>query len=293
MLRKPGNGSFLARATLLVAVLMLLVPGSALAQETGSPNVSEQRATFPVADPPDGPLTVHQSMLRFVPGAAAPLHQHGGPGYITILEGEVVLYENGEEHVYSGGDSFVETPDNEYWAINTSDQDMLLMVTYLVPEGNEVTTAIERDNAPETPDVGPETLAERVYEYAEPPESFELIHSVRSFEPGAESEATSADGRLLQTVVGGTLVATVEDAPETLEGGDSIVIGADQEYQYSNETDIPVVTMSSEFVPDVYSLAPNAGATVDRTMVTWLFVMVATGVLIVGGILRISRIRLR
>lgn len=293
MLTRPGNRSFLTRAILLIAMLALLLPGSALAQETQAPSVNEQRATFPVVEPPDAPLSVHQSMLRFAPGAGAPLHQHGGPGYITILEGEVVLYENGEERVYTGGESFVETPDDEYWAINTSDQDMLLMVTYLVPEGNEVTTNIEREDAPETPDVGPEILAEQVYDYPEPPDSFDLIHTVRSFEPGATTEASTSDGNLLQTVVGGTLVATVDDESETLEGGDSILIAAGQRHEYSNETDIPVVTMSTEFVPDVYSLAPNAGLTVDRTMVTWLFVMIATGVLIVGGIMRVSRIGLR
>lgn len=293
MSMKVAYRGFLARAALLVAVLALLVPGAALAEQTPGPSVSEQRATFPVVEPPDAPITVHQSMLRFVPGAAAPLHQHGGPGYITILEGEVVLYKDGEERVYSGGESFVETTDSEYWAINSSNQDVILMVTYLVPEGNEVTTVIEGEGAPETPDVGPETLVEREYHYPNPPESFELIHTVRSFEAGASTEATTTNGDMLQTVVGGTLGVTIDGESETLEGGESILIGAKQQYQYSNDTDIPVVTMSTEFEPDAYSLVPDAGGTVDRTMAIWLFVMAATGVLIVGGIMRVSSIRLR
>lgn len=284
-----GNRGIRVRvATIITVLTLLLAPGVAVAQESVSSGISEQQATFPVMEPPEAPFSAHQSMLRFTPGAAAPLHHHGGPGYITILEGELTLYENGEESVYTAGDSFVETPDHEYWGGNFSDQDMFLMVTYLVPEGNEVTTTIDSPDAPETPDVGPETLAERVYEFANPPESFALIHTVRTFEPGATTGDTSADGDILETVVGGTLAWTAGDQVQTLESGHGVMMPAGQQYALTNESDERAVTMSTELAPNAYSMAPETGGIVDRTMAMWLFIMTATGVLIVGGILRLG-----
>lgn len=294
MSNDTGNGGFRARVAIVIAVLsLLLLPVTTLAQESASSGISEQRGTFPVIEPPDAPFSAHQSMLRFSPGAAAPLHQHGGPGYITILEGELTLYEDGEEHQYTAGDSFVETPDHEYWGGNFSDQDMLLMVTYLVPEGNEVTTNIDSPDGPETPDVGPEALAERVYEFSDPPESFELIHTVRTYEPGAATGTSTAEGDLMYTVVAGELAWTAGDQEALLGPGHGAFMPAGQEYAFTNEADSQAVTMSTELAPDAYSMAPEAGTIVDRTMAIWLFIMAASGMLIVGGVLRISSVRFR
>lgn len=283
-----GKGFHRARVALFLAVFCLLLPGSALAQGTSESTISEHRATFPVLEPPEAPFTAHQSMLRFVPGAAAALHRHGGPGYITILEGGVTLYENGEENQYSAGDSFVETPDNEYWAVNATDQDMILMVTYLIPEGNEVTTNIDRADAPQVPDTGPETLAEHTYQLPDPPDSFELIHTVQSYDPEAESEVSPADGTVMTTVAAGTLGATAGEVSQTLEPGGTLVVDAGQEYSFTNPGETGAIVISTEFAPDAYSMAPDTGMIVDRTMAVWLFIMTAAGMLIVGGVLRLG-----
>jgi quercetin dioxygenase-like cupin family protein len=50
-------------------------------------------------------------VLEFPPGAGVPMHHHGGNGYITMLDGELMLTANGVTTTYHAGDSFVEYPD--------------------------------------------------------------------------------------------------------------------------------------------------------------------------------------
>jgi quercetin dioxygenase-like cupin family protein len=235
----------------------------------------------------------HQSMLLFTPGAVAPLHQHGGPGYINILDGEVTLYEDGEPTIYRAGDSLVETSDKAYKGVNHTDEDMVLMVTYLVPEGEEVTTYIDDPDQPEPPEADPILMASAMQEFTDPPESFDLVHSTAAIGPEAPGEVVTAAGETLLTVVGGDLEVIINDESTVLTVNDSIMIERDQEYIVQNGGDTSVLFMMTELVPDVHSLAPAAGATVDRTFAIWLFVMTASALLVVGAVLRLSAIRFR
>jgi hypothetical protein len=86
---------------------------------------------------------------------------------------------------------------------------------------------------------------------------------------------------------------TVNGESSTVPHGDVVLIERDQEYSLHNTTDGYTVTMSVELAPDVHSIAPAAGSTVDRTLVIWLIVMPGLTLLVVGGVLRLSSLRMR
>jgi hypothetical protein len=86
---------------------------------------------------------------------------------------------------------------------------------------------------------------------------------------------------------------TINGESTSLTVNDSIMIERDQEYIVENAGDTSVLFMMTELVPDVHSVAPAAGATVDRTFAIWLVVMTAAALFVVGGVLRLSSIRFR
>jgi quercetin dioxygenase-like cupin family protein len=286
---------WIARISFVLPVLLLsLLFSSTVAAQDGSElDVFRHRAVFHVPDPPDAPYHAHQSILVFAPGAEAPLRYHGGPGYITILEGELTLYEDEVENVYRAGDSVVETMDKLYKGGNYTDADTVLMVTYLVPHGEEITSVVDDPEAPEPPMFGPESLAETMYEFTDPPASFDLVHSTMVYEPRVPTEPIIAQGDTLLTIVGGELEISVAGETVKVSQSDALKIQRNQEYIVQNRSDSLAITMSTELVPDVHSLAPAAGATIDRTFAMWLFVMTASALFVVGSVLRLTGMRFR
>ena len=280
-------------AIIACALLVMMVGAPVAAENHGAMDHLQIRATFTVSDPPEAPYHAHQSMLHFPPGAVAPLHYHGGPGYITILKGSVTLYEDGEPTIYHAGDSLVETTDSEYRGINHTDEDMRLMVTYLVPHGEDVTTMVDDPDHPDAPEIVAEVMAETVRDFSDPPASFELVHATVSHPAGITEEPATTSGNRLMTVVDGEIDLSIEGEPQTMAAGDSVLIEADTEYQVGNTSDARALTMSTILVPDVHSVAPATGATVDRTFALWILVMVASTLLVTGTMLRITAVRLR
>jgi quercetin dioxygenase-like cupin family protein len=275
-------------SVLFAGLLALMLPAVAAADYHDTPEVIHQTATIPVADPPTAPFHAHQSMLLFTPGAEAPLHRHGGPGYITVLSGELTLYENGVENIYQPGESLVETPDKLYKGGNYTEQGMTLMVTYLVPQGEEVTMAVDDPDASNPPEKGPEPLAATVWDFQSPPPEFDLIHTISTFPPSASTGTSIAGGDILLTVVNGTLSLSRNGQQETIEAGDAVLIEAGQEYTMENLGESDAMAMSTELAPNSYSVLPQAGTPYREPMIVWLLMMTATALLVIGGVLRIS-----
>jgi quercetin dioxygenase-like cupin family protein len=281
-------------AAILACLLLTAVFSIPVAAEThGAMDHLQIRASFGVSDPPEAPYHAHQSMLRFAPGAVAPLHYHGGPGYITILEGSVTLYEDGEPTIYNAGDSLVETSDKLYRGINHTDEDMLLMVTYLVPHGVDMTTMVDDPDHPDAPEITPEVIVEAMHDLSDPPASFELVHTTMSHPAGITEEPATTSGNRMMTVVDGQIDLSMDGELQTMSVGDSVLITAGTEYQVGNTSDTRAFTMSTSIVPDVHSLAPATGSTVDRTFAMWLIVMVASTLFVTGTMLRLTTVRTR
>src|SRR5919199_1000226 len=109
----------LASIAVALAILMVLMITASAAVTTGTGPVTTASTTFPVASPP-APFDADQLVLEFAPGAGVPRHHHGGNGYITMLEGELMLSANGETTTYRAGDSFVEYSNGHYKGWNAT-----------------------------------------------------------------------------------------------------------------------------------------------------------------------------
>jgi quercetin dioxygenase-like cupin family protein len=126
---------------LFTAIGLLLIVSFGLTQNQELPPgpTPVYRTAFDVTDPPES-FEVITIVLEFAPGAWTPMHIHGGPGNVLVLEGEVTRSTlEGEAHVYRAGESWLETGEVEA-AGNDTDQPARVVFTILLPEGAQVTT---------------------------------------------------------------------------------------------------------------------------------------------------------
>lgn len=147
MVHTAGNkGSNTARVSYMVA----LPKGAALTTVVGAAQG---------ADLPPGPKTVYRNslpgltmqgefelinlVLEFAPGAATPLHTHGGPGIVTVLEGELVFAPEGKpEIVAKPGDVYLDLPGTHHTAVNKSTAPAVVSYAVLLPKGAALTTVV-------------------------------------------------------------------------------------------------------------------------------------------------------
>lgn len=89
-----------------------------------------------------GGYSVIQQVLDFAPGAQTLKHRHGGPGVITVIQGQATLNRDGIETGYNVGDSFAELPGQTLQAFNHGSTDLIVVATYLLPDGAQLTTNV-------------------------------------------------------------------------------------------------------------------------------------------------------
>jgi quercetin dioxygenase-like cupin family protein len=108
---------------------------------------------------PPGPKPVHRSslsgltmegefelinlILEFAPGAATPLHTHGGPGIVTVLEGEVVFGVEGKpDMVAKSGEFYLDLPGTPHTAANKGSTPARVSYVIALPKGAPLTTVV-------------------------------------------------------------------------------------------------------------------------------------------------------
>lgn len=89
-----------------------------------------------------GPYSLVQQVLDFAPGSQTPMHRHGGPGVITVLQGQVTLNVDGVDMTFKTGQSFAEMPGHRLQAFNRGSSDLVLAATFLLPDGAQLTTNV-------------------------------------------------------------------------------------------------------------------------------------------------------
>jgi quercetin dioxygenase-like cupin family protein len=87
-----------------------------------------------------GGYSLIQQVLDFVPGSQTLKHRHGGPGVITVIQGQVTLNSDGAEKTYNVGDSFIETPGQTLQAFNRGSTELIVVAAFLLPDGAQLTT---------------------------------------------------------------------------------------------------------------------------------------------------------
>lgn len=135
-------------STSRVSYMVALPKGAALTTVVG---VAEG------TDLPPGPKTVYRNslpgltmqgefeminlILDFAPGSATPLHSHGGPGIVTVIEGELVFAPEGQaEIVGKPGDVYLDLPGTHHTAVNKSGAPARVSYAVLLPTGATLTT---------------------------------------------------------------------------------------------------------------------------------------------------------
>jgi quercetin dioxygenase-like cupin family protein len=96
--------------------------------------------SFTLATSISGGYSLIQQVLDFAPGSQTLKHRHGGPGVITVIQGQVILNSDGIDKAYSVGDSFAEMPGQTLQAFNWGSSELILVATYLLPDGAQLTT---------------------------------------------------------------------------------------------------------------------------------------------------------
>jgi quercetin dioxygenase-like cupin family protein len=181
-------------------------------------------------DLPPGPTTVHRStlpgitmegefevinlILDFAPGAATPLHTHGGPGIVTVLDGELVFAAEGKpEQLAKAGDVYLDLPGTHHTAVNKSATTARVSYFVLLPKGATLTMVTGAGQGGELPP-GPTTVYRATLPGITMPGEFEMINLILDFAPNAATPAHTHGGPGIVTVLDGELVFGVPGRPD-------------------------------------------------------------------------------
>jgi quercetin dioxygenase-like cupin family protein len=88
-------------------------------------------------------------ILEFAPGAATPAHTHGGPGIVTVIEGEITFGMEGKpDHVAKPGDFYLDLPGAVHTAANKTSAPARVSYLVALPKGAALTTPVGATQAP-------------------------------------------------------------------------------------------------------------------------------------------------
>lgn len=109
---------------------------------------------------PAGPYEVVHAIFDFPAGSTSAAHTHGGPGFVTVLEGALQRRHEGVEVPFPTGTSWVE-PGGPHAAGNRGQALAKAAVTFLLPQGAGLTTAITEPRARDGWGLSTESFATR------------------------------------------------------------------------------------------------------------------------------------
>jgi quercetin dioxygenase-like cupin family protein len=131
---------------------------------------------------------VLQAVLDFAPGAWTPVHTHGGPAYVTVLEGEMTLRMGGADQTFRAGEGWIDNPDEPHAAGNEGATGARVLVTFVLPRGATPTTVVETGAQRELPP-GPTTVVQFRTDASGLPSPLDAIQRLIEYPP-ASSGAT-------------------------------------------------------------------------------------------------------
>jgi quercetin dioxygenase-like cupin family protein len=89
-----------------------------------------------------GGFSIVQQVLEFAPGSQTPKHRDGGPGVVTVLEGQLTLDADGVARTYNVGESFTELPGLSLQASNRGGDVARVVESFALPAGAQLTTKV-------------------------------------------------------------------------------------------------------------------------------------------------------
>lgn len=229
------------------ALLVLLISGGMSATAAPAP-VLRYSMTYDT-ETMNGPFDEILRVRDFAPGAWTPLHIHGGPVHVTVLEGELTLRMSGNDHVYKAGESWVEMPgdDHAHAVGNAGSVQASAVATTLLPKGATETTNVGSVATPAPP--APTVVYEATYANVTMAGPFNVVHKVTDFAPGAFQPLHHHGGPVLVIVLTGTLTVRQNGAIQTYQAGQHFVEETTFIHDAGNTSDAPVRIMATTLLP--------------------------------------------
>ena len=247
--RRPLMAVLLALSVALFSVTVSPSTPMATAEAVAGPSTSFE-AWFDVEQPPTVPFEAVQLVVDFPVGSGVARHFHGGPAYITMLEGEMRMsIGNGELRTYPAGESFVEPYEVVAEGTNPSTAPASLLVTYLLPVGAAVTT-LEQSTALAGPlPPGAVPRFESRMRLDQTPARYKVGQMLRTYAPGAWSVSEAPKASRLLTVVSGEVTVLTGATQQTFTAGQHWIENPGQAWLSGNSGSGPAVVAVTTTVP--------------------------------------------
>ena len=198
------SGSQLKRYSIIgvVAVLAALFSATLASGQTPAP-VTRFTTRFTAVTAPANQVELVQLVSEFAPGAAVAFHSHGGPEFVTVIEGELTFRESGKAGVVvKAGETMTQLPSQVMDVSNTGSVRARTAVAFLLPAGAALTTLQPGIFAAP---LGPKLLARTSSQVTVSAASFDVVQLVFDFAPGAFGAVHKHGGPGQATVFEGTI----------------------------------------------------------------------------------------
>jgi quercetin dioxygenase-like cupin family protein len=204
----------------LLAFTLVLAPYSAAASQP-SPLGPDYRyeTKFATIDPPSQ-FDVVQLILDFAPGAWTPEHADGGPGFITVIDGEITRRHDGIEETYKAAETWTEDAGDLHSAGNAGDAPACATVIFLLPKGKALTTLVQAGSDQPLPP-GPTYRFHTQFEVANPPRVLDVVQLILDFRPGAWTPPHIHGGPGFITVIDGEVTRRAPDSEQIFHPGET------------------------------------------------------------------------
>lgn len=265
------------RLSFVVVTLALLtcwlLGGPALAQAPPGPSVRAQ-STFPATNAP-AQFDLTLQLLDFAPGAWTPNHTHGGPVFVTVIEGELTVRSvGGRQQNYKAGEQWSEAPGEYLEVGNVTSSRTRVVVTGLTPPGVSFTTVATTGATMSTPPPGPTTVYRQEHKGLRPPAAaFDVVHLVLDFAPGTWTPPHTHGGTGYVLVTDGELMLRMSGMEHRYPAGQGWVDAANVVHAAGNPGPRSAAVAASFLLPRGASLttvqpagAPMPAAAPQRQM---------------------------
>jgi len=196
------GATMFSRALFVVVILLAaLWAMSALTYAADPPPAPTLRltSTFPYSGPP-AQFDIVNQVLDFANGAGTREHRHGGPAFVTVLEGQLSRRSDGEVKVYNPRQTFTEAKDSLH-AVRATGRTRVY-ASFLLSPGAPQTINDPNFPAPETLNTTP--VLQKTTVNTQPSE-FTVTQLIYDFAPGAVMPLHRHGGLGLATVMEGEL----------------------------------------------------------------------------------------
>lgn len=219
-------------------------PASTVPKPSPSPTVTFQARL----DRPDvsGDFDEIQLLIEFPPGAWTPLHSHGGPGLVTVIQGQVVRRTGGIDTTYRQGEGWTEETGNVHQVGNLTNTTAMTVAGFLIPKGAALTTP-----KPGAPPPSLDVIYRATWKLLGPSVSgtYSEVRNVLDFTPGAWTPLHKHSGPALIGVVEGQVTVRENGAERTYKAGESWIEQAGNIHQAGNLSGAPARVVSNYLVP--------------------------------------------